>query len=151
MEIAIKNECRTETVKPAILQRRVKKLLSALGFSGRGISITLVDDAAIRAINKKWLGRDKTTNVISFGLEEGEFPEFSAGLLGEVVVSLTTARKEAEGTDLTYDEYLTRLIIHGVLHLTGYNHEGVTAAKADEMEKKTGEMMRLLFRAKKTD
>ncbi len=108
------------------------------------ISITFVDDPTIQRINKQYLSRDKTTNVISFSLQEGDFGDINRDLLGDIVISVDTAYRDAESGNFELTEELIFLIIHGLLHLTGYNHENTCKADALKMKKRERELFRVL-------
>jgi len=103
----------------------------------------IVDDAEITAINGRYLGRHGPTNVISFAMREGDFGGIHPELLGDVVISAETARREAEAAGMTADARITELLVHGVLHLFGYDHETPTADAA-AMEAKSAELLAML-------
>lgn len=94
----------------------------------------MTDDEKMARLNETYRGRAGPTNVLSFSQREGEFGEINPDLLGDVVVSVETALKEAEAAGLSLEEILDRLIIHGILHLTGYNHQTPEAEAAIEAE-----------------
>lgn len=97
------------------------------------LSLVLADDPFIAELNQTYLGRVGPTNVLAFPQQEGELAGLNpGGLLGDVVVSVDTAAREAVENDLDPDEHLVRLIIHGILHLVGYDHLGDEAG-AEEM------------------
>jgi probable rRNA maturation factor len=87
------------------------------------LSVVLTGDSEIAELNQKYLNREGPTNVIAFPQQEGALAGLTPGLMGDVVVSLDTARREADGNGLDADEHLVRLLIHGVLHLLGHDHE----------------------------
>ena len=94
------------------------------------VSLLLCDDAAIRALNKTWLGNDKATNVLSF---PNEGPEgAAAALLGDIVIGFETTSGEASEEGKSLGDHVSHLIVHGFLHLIGYEHE--SDAEAREME-----------------
>jgi len=84
----------------------------------------IVDDEGIRTINRDYLRRDRPTNVIAFSLAEGDFGDVNPGVLGDVVVSAETAAREARAARIPVEDAILYLIIHGILHLAGYDHEG---------------------------
>ncbi len=86
------------------------------------LSLVICDDPQITELNGQYLGKPRPTNVISFPMQEGEDAEFTPHLLGDIVVSIDTAHREAAENDLDPNEHLVRLIIHGLLHLLGYDH-----------------------------
>lgn len=102
-----------------------------------------VDDEAIRALNSRWLGRDRATDVLSFPMREGPFAESAGALLGDVVVSLETALRMARRRRASPDRIVAHLLVHGVLHLLGHDHVG-NAARRNAMR---AEERRLLRRA----
>lgn len=108
------------------------------------LSITIVGDRAIHRLNHDYLGKDRPTNVISFSLQEGEFGDLTPHALGDVVISADTAAREAETGGLNGYERLIFLLLHGILHLTGYDHERSGEAEARRMERKEQEIWKLL-------
>jgi probable rRNA maturation factor len=106
------------------LCRGVRKALELLGVGERELSLLFVDDEGIRTINRDYLRRDRPTNVIAFSLSEGSFGEVNPDILGDVVVSVETAGREAKAAGIPVGDAILNLVIHGILHLTGYDHEG---------------------------
>lgn len=103
------------------------------------VSVVLTDDAAQRALNRDWRGKDAPTNVLSFpALARAELAAGAAAdpgrpiLLGDVVLALETTRREAEAAGKPLADHAAHLLVHGVLHLLGYDHE--TEADAASME-----------------
>ena len=96
------------------------------------VSLVFTDDAAIREINAEWRGQDKPTNVLSFPafpLEPGGMP---GPMLGDIVIARETVEREAVDLGKSFEEHLTHLLVHGFLHLFGYDH--METAEAEEME-----------------
>lgn len=112
------------------------------------LSILITDDASIRELNARWRGRDAATDVLSFSQLEGEGPSITGGprVLGDVVISMETAARQAEAAGLSLDEEVQRLLIHGVLHLVGYDHER-GEADAHRMQAEEGRILGLLAEA----
>lgn len=106
------------------LRRDVRKILALLGIPGREVSLLFVDDEGIRKINRDYLRRDRPTNVIAFSLAEGDFGDVNPGVLGDVVISVETAAREARTAGIVLGDAILYLILHGILHLAGYDHEG---------------------------
>lgn len=106
------------------LRRDVRKILALLGIPGREVSLLFVDDEGIRKINRDYLRRDRPTNVIAFSLAEGDFGDVNPGVLGDVVISVETAAREARTAKIVLGDAILYLILHGILHLAGYDHEG---------------------------
>jgi len=108
------------------------------------LSVTVVGDRAIHRLNRDYLGKDRPTNVISFSLQEGEFGDLTPHALGDVVISADTAADEAQSCGWGGYERLIFLLLHGILHLTGYDHERSGEAEARRMERKEREIWKLL-------
>jgi probable rRNA maturation factor len=123
--IHYRNRVRRSGVDGRALVATAQTLLGACGEDGSSISLTLVNDATIRAMNQQHRGKDSATDVLSFPLEpdaahdDGD-PE---RLLGDVVISIDTARRQAADYDAKLQAELYRLLIHGLLHVLGHDHE----------------------------
>lgn len=92
-----------------------------------GLSLVFCDDPAIRELNQRYRGRDEPTDVLAFSQDEG--PEFPLpGGLGDVVISVETAERQAEASGKPLQEELEWLLLHGALHLLGYDHPNDAAA-----------------------
>jgi probable rRNA maturation factor len=102
--------------------------------------VSIVGDRSIRILNREYLGRDKATNVISFAMQEGEFGSVNPAMLGDVVISADTAAREAKEADEAFLSRLYFLLLHGILHITGYDHERSGEAEAARMESKEREI-----------
>jgi probable rRNA maturation factor len=132
-----------EAVLPQKGQKRHKKqqkTLQKLTKKPHEVSLIFTDNAHIQALNKTWRGFDKPTNVLSFEAE-GEGQNLSAALyndpnftpvLGDIVLAFETIQLEAEEEHKTFEHHLIHLIIHGALHLMGYDHE--EEFEAEQME-----------------
>lgn len=97
--------------------------------SGSELSILFTDDARIRQLNAEWRGEDKPTNVLSFPQAPGPH---SGPLLGDIILAYETVRDEAALAGKPLEAHMAHLIVHGFLHLLGYDHED--EAEAEEME-----------------
>jgi probable rRNA maturation factor len=103
---------------------------ASLGDSDRPveISVTLTGDEQVRALNAKWRGKDKATNVLSFPMaDELDLKRANVAdrelLLGDIVLARGVCEREAEGKHVSFQEHATHLVVHGTLHLLGYDHE----------------------------
>lgn len=96
------------------------------------ISVLLSDDAAVQVLNRDWRGQDKPTNVLSFPSDEDEALPGQALFLGDIAVALETTQREAAEQNLTFSDHFCHLLVHGMLHVLGFDHE--TDKQADEME-----------------
>jgi probable rRNA maturation factor len=114
-----------------------------LGFPDGEISILIVDDPYIEVLNRQYLERPGPTNVIAFAMREGAFAEIAPQLLGDVVISADTAAREAQAADMSMQRRFNELLVHGILHLCGYDHEQ-SEAEARRMEQKSRELLDLL-------
>lgn len=94
------------------------------------ISVLLCDDAFIQTLNRKWRGIDKATNVLSF---PAIHDAAKRGLLGDIAIAFETAAKEAAAAGISLRDHTAHLLVHGLLHLAGYDHEGME--EAETMEK----------------
>ena len=115
---------------PRIPTQRLKLLgqiiCDALGCKNYELSIVITDDSEIHALNRTWRKKDKPTDVLSFPQAESSdkiaLSHSRRLLLGDVVISRDTAARQAESFGHAYEHELQRLLIHGVLHLLGYEH-----------------------------
>ncbi len=142
--IAIANRQRQFPIRVKNLRRVAERILSVSGFPGSELSVVIVGDRSIRTINREYLGRDKATNVISFSMQEGECGAVNPDLLGDVVISAATCAREAEEGGIPFWSRLCFLLLHGILHLTGYDHERSGAEEAARMEARETEIFALL-------
>ncbi len=90
------------------------------------VSLVFCDDAYIQDLNKQYRGKDQSTDVLSFALNEGEEPKIVDGpsqvLLGDIIISLETAARQAEEYNHSLEREVAYLTVHGMLHLLGYDH-----------------------------
>lgn len=89
---------------------------------GKSATIAFISDRKMRELNKTFRGKNLTTDVLSFPFEADEF-ETGDDNLGDIIISLEQAERQAKENDLDFDEEIKQLILHGVLHLCGYDHE----------------------------
>lgn len=122
-----------ETALRDIAARAVAAALDELGAAGSSeLSLLFTDDAHIRVLNRDWRGKDKPTNVLSFPafpVAPGDPPP---SMLGDIAMAFETMASEAALESKPFDHHLTHLIVHGLLHLLGYDHE--SGEEAEEME-----------------
>ncbi len=108
------------------------------------LSILILDNNGIQEINRDYLQRDRPTNVISFAMQEGEGAALVPTLLGDVVISAERAASDAAEARIPFEHELVFLLLHGILHLIGYDHERGTAEQAAQMEAREREVFDLL-------
>ena len=110
------------------------KTLNYLEVKNSSISVLFTDDTEMRELNKKYRGKDKSTDVLSFSMREGEtFPSNEKENLGDIVISLDYAGRQAKEFEVSLEDEIRRLLVHGCLHLLGYEHEGVDEEVAKKM------------------
>ena len=144
MEIWIRNDRPDAGIDEDRLTRRARTVLDASGCDGdTELSVWLCGDPDIRELHRRYFGLDTPTNVISFAQRDGEFGDVEPGVLGDVVISVDTARRDAEEAGKPVEDEVLFLLIHGVLHLLGYDHEGTESHRAAEMEAREAELYRL--------
>ncbi|MBW1741088.1 MAG: rRNA maturation RNase YbeY [Deltaproteobacteria bacterium] len=144
MEILIEDRQDRYRLAHEEIKRKAKIILNALGCCPDGeLSILVVGDRHIAELNKTYLGRSGPTNVIAFPMQEGPFGQINPNLLGDVVISLDTAAREAQDAGLSLESRFNELLIHGILHLFGFDHEK-TPEDAERMANKTEELLELL-------
>lgn len=130
------------------LRRAAEILLRSIGRPDAELSILLVDDAEMARLNKLWLKRPYPTNVISFGQQGADFPQFENDLLGDVVISIDTARREAANAGMNLEQRLEALLVHGVVHLLGEDHE-LGPVEAERMALKEQALLGTLYNKEK--
>lgn len=118
------------------LRRRAAAILRAAGQARAELSIALVDDASIAVLNARYRGKRRPTDVLSFSLVEGEHADRRGGLLGDVVISVETAARQARERRRGLDETVAKLLLHGVLHLLGHDHEQDDEARRMQAEER---------------
>ena len=140
-EVAV-NTGRFRRAPRALLEQAVRHALDAEGVWSGEISLALLDDAGIQALNRDHLGHDATTDVLAFALhDEGEPP------LGDVYVGVEQARRQAADAGVGETEELVRLAVHGTLHVLGWDHPDAAEARLRSpmwvrQEALVGEVMR---------
>lgn len=131
------------------LIQTARKILSVsasrkIPYLTRELSILLTGDAEIQKLNHRYRHKNRPTDVLSFSQLEGKgnFPEPVS--LGDVVISLQTAEKQANSAEIPLNEEILRLLIHGILHLLGYEHENVPRAVSQRMFRRQDLLLRKL-------
>jgi probable rRNA maturation factor len=136
MPVLLTNRQRRFPVDAARLVRQARACLEHLGLQGATLSVLLVNDPAMRALNRTYRGVGRTTDVLAFPLHEGGPEAVRAALaqgepeLGDVVISVQRARAQAKRAGVAPAAELTLLLVHGILHLTGLDHEAGPAEAA---------------------
>jgi probable rRNA maturation factor len=147
MAVIIQNRQTVARLDLSSLRRDARMILKHLGRPRDEVSILLVGDREIREMNRLYLKRDRPTNVIAFPMQEGPFSDLHPRVLGDVVISIETALRDAEKEGMTLEDEILFLLIHGILHLLGYDHEG-SRSEGQRMRDKERELYAVV---KKTD
>ena len=108
-------------VRQATLVRVAERVLTAVGEAQSDLSVELVGDSRMRRLNRDYRQQDRPTDVLAFPMRESDNP--CPTLLGDVVISVPTALRQAREAGRSQDDELATLLVHGVLHLCGYDHE----------------------------
>lgn len=137
IDIAIKGSALPKLSKASI-RKFCEQILSALEKKyldpdTTELSIVFTGDKQIHKLNKQYRGKNKPTDVLSFPLSAQHPAKVPA--LGDIVISLETAKRQARQYKVTFLEEIARLLIHGILHLLGFDHEGVSKTKAAQMRR----------------
>lgn len=136
--IYFRSEIKGSGVDTRRLKTVARKLLAQVDEPESALSITLVGDREIQTLNREHRGKDKPTDVLSFPMyEPGEAaPNDGERLLGDIVISVDTARRQAADYDAPIQNEMYRLLIHGILHVLGHDHEEPAERKAMEAEER---------------
>ncbi|SNZ06360.1 probable rRNA maturation factor [Persephonella hydrogeniphila] len=129
--ILISKDIYDRNITKKFVKETAEKILKELTLDNVELSITLTDNETIKQINKQWRNKDKPTDVLSFPIDEKP-AGYRYRVLGDVVISLPYAKKQAEEIGIPYKNEIVRLLTHGILHLLGYDHE-VCPAEAKKM------------------
>ena len=105
------------------MRASLRKLLALAGLRNSEISVLIVGDRAMRTLNRDYRGKDRTTDVLSFPMRGGAHGRLQPHMLGDIVISLPAAARQARAAGATPGEEIDRLLVHGFLHLLGYDHE----------------------------
>ena len=149
-EVSISNRQKRVSIDAGKIRRAAKKTLSGLGFQGYELSIVIVDDREITQLNRQYFHRNRPTNVISFPMAAEDPVSLHSKILGDVVISAETAKRQAEEAGGKAKDEILFLLIHGILHLAGYDHEGA-ADERKKMEAKEKELFSFLMRPRRAE
>lgn len=132
-------------IKKAEVLARIKAMIADLQLQDREVSFVLTDDKTIHQLNRDYRHIDRPTDVLAFAMQEGDFAELAGPALGDVIVSVPTARKQAAERGAPLMAEVTMLLAHGLLHLLGWDHE--TPAKDRRMRAETDRLCRVAARS----
>ena len=136
--VEIINRQRKIAVDQQRWQQFAERALKVVPSEGSAVTIVFVSDRHMRELNRQWRGKAGTTDVLSFPAGKDKFDNPDGSTLGDVVISVEQAARQAKENGLTFDEEIAQLILHGLLHLCGHDHET-----------DNGEMNRLELRLRK--
>jgi probable rRNA maturation factor len=143
MPVLVRSQLRHARIDQPRLARLAQAILSSIDEASATLSVVLIGDRAMRGLNRRYRKKDRTTDVLAFSLREGPGP--SSLLIGDVVISVATAAKQARQLIRSLDEELTVLLVHGILHLCGYDHER-SEREAKRMQRRERWVLRRLGR-----
>ena len=121
--IEVVNRQRKMTVDCERWRAFAEKVLKVAPAEGAGVTVAFVSDRVMRGLNRRWRGKRGTTDVLSFPAGQDEFERVEGVTLGDVVISVEQAARQAGEHGLSFENEVEQLILHGVLHLCGYDHE----------------------------
>ena len=138
----------TKTLNQSRLRSLTEKILNDLVSHNEiaadsELSVLITDDSGIRTLNRDYRGKDSATDVLSFPLQNDNAVP-AQPMLGDVVISVDTAERQAVQYGVNLEQELARLLIHGILHLVGYDHENVPDEEVLRMQRREDQLMRLV-------
>ena len=121
------------------LKKKSLKVLKALDApKDSELSVTFIDDVKMRELNREYRNIDRTTDVLSFPLQEGP----GEILLGDIIISIETSLRNSKRYGLEHEEEIIKLLVHGILHLFGYDHK--KKKERDQMREKEKELLSMI-------
>jgi probable rRNA maturation factor len=117
MRVEARSTRRGRGYPPGRARRFLPEALALSGHAGEEISVLICGDRAMRGLNRRYRGKDRTTDVLSFPAGR------PGGFLGDIVISEPEARRQARRAGVSLDGVMRKLLLHGLLHLLGYDHE----------------------------
>ena len=146
MPVYLRVRLKRPTVRRTVLVRLAKLVLDAAGERQSELSIELVGDRRMRRLNRLYRNKDRTTDVLAFSMREAVAPHaarLTADMLGDVVISVPQALRQAIEAGRSPDEEFLSLLVHGVLHLCGYDHER-SEREAARMQRRERQLLRAI-------
>lgn len=148
MPVHMQSRVRRVKIDQARLERSARAILADVGEPSAELGILLVGDQRMRSLNRRYRGKDRTTDVLAFAMREARMPHASPvtpDMLGDVVIAVPTAARQAKQGQRSLGEELRVLLIHGILHLCGYDHER-SEKEARRMHRRERMLLRSLAR-----
>ncbi len=134
--IHFRNDVRRCGANSRALKIAARRLMQELGEERSSVSLSLVDDETMRQLNHHHRGKDQATDVLSFPMRDGRALPGPEDTLGDIVISVETAKRQAAGYGAPLQRELERLLIHGLLHLMGHDHHVAHERKAMEAQER---------------
>jgi probable rRNA maturation factor len=128
---------------PVRIRRGLRRILRGLGYPEAELSLVFTDDEHITELNRRYLKRHGPTNVLAFPMADAAHPELNTSILGDIVISLDAAMRDAQEYEESLEGTVDRLLIHGLLHLLGYEHGG-SGQEARRMEEETDRLLAMI-------
>lgn len=151
MPVHMQSHVRRFTFDRAYLKHSARTILANIGEPSAELGILLVGNQRMRSLNRRYRGKDHTTDVLAFAIREATVPHvpyLAPNMLGDVVIAVPTAARQAKQGQRSLDEELMVLLIHGILHLRGYDHER-SEKEARRMHRRERMILRSLSRLPK--
>jgi probable rRNA maturation factor len=123
IQISVSNRQQSVKLSGTRVKRKARRVLLEMGFVKAELSLAFVDDGEMRLLNATYRRVNKATDVLAFAMSEGRFGAINPHVLGDVVISAETAAFRAKQDGRKLDDELDALLVHGILHLIGYDHE----------------------------
>ncbi|KPA11624.1 NAD-dependent DNA ligase LigA [Candidatus Magnetomorum sp. HK-1] len=143
MTVLINNQQNSHPINSNRLEKIGALLLETLEQKNSELSIVCVTDETIAELNAQYRNKKGPTNVLSFSMQEGEFTHLRQNMLGDVIISVDTVLREAKEFKISFEHRFIFLLIHGILHLLGFDHE-TNENDADQMEQKTQKLFSMI-------
>ena len=121
MPVFVRTGLRRTSLRLPVIRNLIERILSAVGEPNAALSVEFIGDHRMRRLNAQYRGHDRTTDVLAFSMREAPGPRST--LLGDVVISVPQAVRQAIEREHSIQHELATLLIHGILHLLGYDHE----------------------------
>ena len=145
MAVSLRNEHPEIKIDFHDIEVRIEVIMDHLDCLDQEISVLFMEDIGIRQLNKEFRNVDKATDVLSFPQNSDEGPVIPGEIiLGDIAISLDKAKLQAKEHGLAFKEEIILLLIHGILHLLGYDHE-ISEQEEIKMRKKTRELFKEIF------
>ena len=140
--VFVRNESQDTNFDECVIRQAASTALRMHDSAACEVSVLLTNDSAIQSLNRQYRDIDAPTDVLAFAMREDDGESMNPHLLGDVVISVPTARRQANAHNHSLDVELANLTVHGVLHLLGYDHE--ISADAAVMFEKQETILRLI-------